>query len=173
MTHPWRDDPRLKGRFHPQAPDDLQVLVHDGGPRLTDRSPELVWVTVTGGSDNVFVGRVLNQPQQLNSVQQGVSIKFVATTGEHLLKVTDKYLAERPHWIIQPCSQCGLNELFDAPSDLIRVIFPNIPADSSMGMFTTFCGVCGGVQVVQDVNVATTDLQAAEPKFKKWWQFWK
>jgi hypothetical protein len=35
MDSRWRDDPLLKGRFHPDFPDDLQVVVHDGGPRLT------------------------------------------------------------------------------------------------------------------------------------------
>ena len=70
MTNSWRNHPHLQGRFHPQALDDLQVLVHDGGPRLTDRSPEEVWVTVTGCDGNVFTGRVVNQPHQLKSVAQ-------------------------------------------------------------------------------------------------------
>ncbi len=44
----WRNHPTLESRFHPEHPDDLEVLVHDGGPRMTDCRPELVWVTVTG-----------------------------------------------------------------------------------------------------------------------------
>ncbi len=40
---PWRSDPLLEGRFHPEYPDDLQVIVHDGGPRLTKNAPELMW----------------------------------------------------------------------------------------------------------------------------------
>src|SRR5215471_14876033 len=31
----WREHPLLKSRFHPEFPDDLQVIVHDGGPRLS------------------------------------------------------------------------------------------------------------------------------------------
>lgn len=62
----WRDNQKLHRRFHAVAPDDLQVLVHDGGPLLTDRSPEAIWVIVTGcDSDEVFKGRILNQPKQL------------------------------------------------------------------------------------------------------------
>lgn len=172
MSQLWRDHPRLKGRFHPDAPDDVQVLVHDGGPRLTDSSPEAVWVTVTGcDADDVFTGHVLNQPQQLESVVQGTEIKFIAPSGDHLLMVTDRYLAERPMWIIQPCNQCGLDELFDAPSDLMRVIVPDIPEGATMAMFTSFCGVCGGVQVVQDAKGEFP--KSEEQPTKKWWQFWK
>jgi len=38
--------------------------------------------------------------------------------------------------------------LFDAPSDLQAKIFPNVPADAKMEAFTSFCPVCGGVQMV-------------------------
>jgi len=174
MTHAWHDHPKLERRFHPEAADDLQVLVHDGGPRLSDRSPELVWVTVTGcDSNDVFSGRVLNQPTQLTTVEQGTNIKFIAPSGKHLLMVTDKYIQERPNWIIHPCNQCGLDELFDAPSDLIRVVFPDLPEGGSMGMFSSFCGVCGGVQVVQDKDLEIKDQPPIQKSTKKWWQFWK
>ena len=62
------------------------------------------------------------------------------------------------------------------PSDLIRKIFPNVPADVEMGAFTTFCGDCGGIQVVHrpDLNPENVEL-APEPDApkKKWWQFGK
>jgi hypothetical protein len=86
--------------------------------------------------------------------------------------VTQKYLEERSKWIIHPCNQCGLDELFDAPSDLIQKIFPDTPAGSSLGMFTSFCGACGGVQVVQDKDASIEDAQKPLP-VKKWWQFWQ
>ena len=44
MNAPWRTDPLLAGRFHQNYPDDLQVVVHDGGPRLSVIGPELMWV---------------------------------------------------------------------------------------------------------------------------------
>ena len=46
MSFEWRNDPKLQGRFHTGHPDQLQVLVHDGGPRITPRKPESVWVKV-------------------------------------------------------------------------------------------------------------------------------
>jgi hypothetical protein len=146
----WRTHPKLEGRFLPEYPDDLQVIVHDGGPRITDKRPEAVWVTVTGCDGDIFVGRVLNQPSQLRTVRQGQQIKFIKPeAGKHLILVTDKYLRERSSWTIHPCQKCGLTELFDAPSDLVRVVFPNVPEDAFMEGFTSFCPLCGGVQVLE------------------------
>ncbi|HEY1187878.1 MAG TPA: hypothetical protein VGE74_09485, partial [Gemmata sp.] len=147
----WQEHPKLQGRFHPEYPDDLQVLVHDGGPRLTRNAPELMWVRVTGCAGDAFTARLLNQPHHLASVKLGDEIRFVVPDGgEHPLRVTEKYLAERPDWGITPCNKCGLSELFDAPSDLIRVVFPNAPADGAqMQAFTVFCGACGGVQLAR------------------------
>jgi len=176
MTQAWRDHPELRGRFHPDAPDDVQILVHDGGPRITDRSPEAVWATVTGcAGDDVFTARIVNQPHQLKSIAQGSEIKFVSPSGAHLLMVTAKYLLERPDWSIHPCDQCGLDELFDPPSDLMRAIFPDIPKDAIMEVFTSFCGACGGVQIVQYKDAELDDQPTTEPqpRSRKWWRFWK
>ncbi|MBI1914701.1 MAG: hypothetical protein HYS12_08185 [Planctomycetes bacterium] len=164
----------MQGKFHEEYADDLQVMVHDGGPRLTSRHPEIVWVRVDGGDGDVFTGYVLNHPHQLQSVAEGSVIRFIVPeSGEHPLMVTEKYLAERPHWEIIPCNRCGLSELLDAPSDLIRVVFPNLPEESAQStMFTAFCGVCGGLLVVQarDAKLGRAGHGARK---KKWWQFWK
>lgn len=150
MANTWRDDSRLRGKFHPEYPDSLQVLIHDGGPRFTDRRPELVWVRVTGIEGDAFTGEVLNQPQQLVGVHERSIIRFlVPASGPHPLMVSEKYLRERGNWVIQPCQGCGLSELFDAPSDLIQKVFPDAPPGAIIETFTAFCGVCGGVQVIQ------------------------
>ena len=69
--------------------------------------------------------------------------------------VTPKYLGERSEWAVSPCNKCGLRYLFDAPSDLIKVIFPNLPPGSDIKMFTSFCGLCGGggVHLVSQGNI--------------------
>jgi hypothetical protein len=150
MANEWRQHPKLLGRFHPECPDDLQVVVHDGGPRMSDRSPERVWVRVRSLHADVFSGQVLNQPRQLNTVRQNTEIRFIMPDGgKYPLQVREKYLHERSDWIVHPCQKCGLSELFDAPSDLIRKIFPNTPPDAVMEMFSAFCGQCGGVQIVE------------------------
>ena len=48
MPYEWSKHPLLQERLHPEHPDDLEVIVHDGGPRITDRKPELMWVTIAG-----------------------------------------------------------------------------------------------------------------------------
>jgi hypothetical protein len=88
MDTPWRNHPSLKGRFHPEAPDDIQVIVHNGGPRTTTVTPELIWVSVSGIDDQeVFRGKVLNEPHQVAGLAQGSEIAFLATNGEHALMV--------------------------------------------------------------------------------------
>lgn len=145
----WRSDPRLQGRFHPEYPDDVQVIVHDGGPRITDRRPEVVWVRVMRCDGEVFRGQVLNRPNQLEKVKQGDIIRFIVPkAGEYPILVREQYLKEREDWIIIPCNRCGLTELFDPPSELIKVVFPSVPTGGIIDMFTAFCGVCGGVQVL-------------------------
>ncbi|EYF05085.1 DUF2314 domain-containing protein [Chondromyces apiculatus] len=146
----WRHHPALSGRLHPQYRDDVQVVVHDGGPRMTEHRPELVWVRVSGMDGEVFTGKVLNQPHQLQTVKQGSEIQFVVPArAPQPLQVREKYLRERGSWEITPCDKCGLGELFDAPSDLLPVVFPDAPADAEMEMFSARCGGCGGVQVVR------------------------
>jgi hypothetical protein len=90
--------------------------------------------------------------------------------------VTDKYLRERGDWIIHPCRKCGFSELFDAPSDLIRVVFPNTPPDAQMSMFTAFCPLCGGVQgVASRANPVSGGEEAGPPAAlarRPWWRFW-
>ncbi len=177
MANEWREHAKLKGKFLPDHPDDLQVFVHDGGPRITRNPAEAVWVTVTGADGEVFRGRVLNQPHNLRAVRQGSEIKFVVADGaEFPIMVTDKYLRERGAWVFHPCQKCGFAELFDAPSDLIRVVFPNTRPDAQMCMFTTFCPLCGGVQGVEakDDPAATDSGPAYLTQAAKspWWKFW-
>jgi hypothetical protein len=113
-----------------------------------DRRPEVVWVTVTEYSGDVFKGRVLNQPNQLRTVKQGDLILFIVPErSEFPLRVTARYLEERSQWTLHPCTRCGLTELFDAPSDLLRAVFRNTPPGASIETFTALCGACGGIQI--------------------------
>jgi predicted nucleic-acid-binding Zn-ribbon protein len=129
---------------------------------------------VNGGSGDVFCGRVLNQPEQLTSSAQGSQIHFIVPqNGKYPLSVTEKYLAQRSEWTIHPCNRCGMSELFDPPSELIRIVFPNLPEGTSLETFTAFCGACGGVQAVEkkiyQLPGQTTDKTIAK---RKWWKFW-
>ena len=153
MPSPWKEHPKLQGRFHPDFPDDLQVIVHEGGPHTSDRRPELVWVRVTECQDKVFSGIVLNKPSQLQNIAQGSRIQFIVPEGgQHPLQVTGKYIQERSSWrLLAPCQKCGLTELFDPPSQLLASSFPSLAANQlSKGFtFTTRCGWCGAGVVVR------------------------
>jgi len=146
----WRNDALLKSRFLPDYPDDLQVIVHDGGPRIAEAPPELVWARVNGTKkEGLFTAIVLNKPHGLKGVSEGSSILFMMKHGwEHPVQVRDIYLQERHDWTIRACDKCGFDELFDPPSALVAKIFPNLPTDAKMDAFTSFCPLCSGVQVV-------------------------
>jgi hypothetical protein len=143
---PWRTDPGLRGKFHPQYPDDLQVLVHDGEPRRSGKRTEVCWVRVDAGEGGRYDGALLNQPHQLATVKAGQRIRFLASPGgRHPLYVTEEYLRERSGWDIQPCPSCGMHETLDPPSVMARTRFPD--AESSgvavPVMFTAHCALCG------------------------------
>jgi hypothetical protein len=154
---PWRNDGLLKERFLPDYPDDLQVIIHDGGPRITEAMPELIWARVDGMTkDGHFTAVVLNQPHGLKNVTAGGKIQFMMKPAwEHPVQVRDEYLKERPDWKIHACDKCGFDELFDPPSALLAKIFANVPADAKTEAFTSFCPLCRGVQVVahKDANL--------------------
>jgi hypothetical protein len=190
MSYDWRYHPTLVGRFHPDCPDDIQAVVHDGGPRFTDRTPEIVWVRITGMSQQpfgpVFTARVLNQPHNLQTVAQDQTVQLLAPDEFTLLVMaTDRYLADRAEWSISYCPSCGLSELFDAPSELQRKIFPQVPADAVMETFTTFCPACRQVMIVSkrkddepyvkrlEVNADSRQPFQPPPAKRKWWQFWR
>ncbi|NHZ98031.1 hypothetical protein [Massilia sp. CCM 8734] len=173
----WRTHPALSGKFHPDYPDDIQVIIHDGGPRITTLNPEAAWVTVTGVDGDVFSGRLIITPTQVTSVRLNQSIRFIATSNNHPVMVSDKYLEERPSWLIGACHKCGFDELLDAPSDLIKVVFPNIPADAEMEEFTAFCGACGGAQIVEarpapKAAAPLADAAQAAASERPWWKRW-
>jgi hypothetical protein len=173
----WRSDPALARHFHPDYPDDLQVLVHDGEPRRTGRAPEACWVRVTGlhavarvpggPSDPeltfdpaavvwheraIYRATLLNRPHQLQTIAQGDPLLFVAAKGlPHPLRVTEAYLAERPLWAVVACNRCGADEALDPPTTMARLRFPDAPEGSEPVAFTAFCP-CGGTMTLARVD---------------------
>jgi len=149
QTGRWHAHPKLKGRFLADHPNELLVIVHEGGPRLSSRRPEVVAVEVTGCEGEVFSGRILHQPIQLHSLRLGQRIQFIVPTAARFpVLVTEKYLEERSLWKIQPCKKCGFAELFDPPSELIALLSPNSAAAANRESFKTVCALCGGPQLV-------------------------
>jgi hypothetical protein len=146
----WRDDPRLAGRFHPDFPDDLQVLVHDGGPRVSKNPPELIWARIVAArdTDGDYDAVALNQPYQLSSLKEGTRFVFRVRAGApHPFLVSDEYRADRPLWQIEPCSGCGVDDLLDPPSRLASLSF-RVPDGAVMAAFTQICPMCGKGQLV-------------------------
>lgn len=132
-------------------------------------------IRVTGMDGDFFRGVILNKPHKLQSVDYGREIRFMVAEGaEFPIMVTDRYLEERPAWIIHPCDSCGLSEMFDAPSDYFRAAFPDAPADG-LAAFTAFCPLCSGIQGIEEKKLHKKLACPEVPgltRAKPWWQFW-
>jgi hypothetical protein len=150
----WRTDPTVKSKFVTQYPDDIQVVVHEGDMRITQRPLELIWVKITGHAAPYYKGFLLNQPQNLATLHQGSEIIFKIETGcEHPVRVLEEYIKDRKEWIVKPCEGCGLNEAFSPVAALTKLSFPNNPPDSTVEAFTSRCNLCGGTQVIYHKDV--------------------
>lgn len=160
----WRNDPDLADKFHPDYPDDVQVIVHEGSYRFTDAKPEVMWARIfaklgwthnTGEEGYAYKAQLLNQPHQLKTVKLGDEILLVGHAGyQYTIRVTHEYITERDFYTIRPCDKCNLPELFDPISKLMEKVFPDMPKETEDGgpvypMFSSFCPVCGGVMVVR------------------------
>jgi hypothetical protein len=71
----WRADARLAGRFHPDYPDDLRVLVGEDTP--AGFQVEAVWVSLRSCSAEGCAGVLLNQPEVVRlRLGQTVAFRF-------------------------------------------------------------------------------------------------
>ena len=170
----WHRDPAFEGKFHPQYPDDVQVIVHEGSFRFTETKPELMWAKIlepyevtdiNGGTIRAYKAQLLNQPFNLKTIKMGSEILFIAPLRyRHPIRVTEQYLADRREYDIEPCNRCGLNELFDPISQIIEKVFPQMKEalekeHQALPMFTSLCPVCGGVLIVKHKGFANAPTQ--------------
>ncbi|HEY4179146.1 MAG TPA: hypothetical protein VGM90_20020 [Kofleriaceae bacterium] len=194
----WRADPALQGQFHAEFPDDLQVMVHDGEPRRTQKVPEACFVRITSIAGSlrlphapagasppfkaallsftdrpVYSATLLNQPHKLSTVRANESILFVTAPGlPHPLHVTAQYLRERPQWVIAPCSGCGGDQTLDPMSTMAKTRFPNAPGGMVPMAFTSICP-CGGTMMLTMTDLPLSAAPGAATDGKKpWWKFW-
>ena len=151
MSKEWENCAALLGRTHPNYPDDLQVVVHQGGPRFSSLPPEYIWVKIIGYDQGIFKGTIRNKPHNLTDYKLGSEILFHIPSNKSCKPVmlTQEVVHESKQWTVVPCTK-GYNEiLFDPPSKFVEKIFPNLGADNGPEAFTYFCGICGGVMVVR------------------------
>ncbi|HEY4058185.1 MAG TPA: hypothetical protein VGM39_16345 [Kofleriaceae bacterium] len=197
----WHSDPALTFPYA-EFPDDLQVMVHDGEPRRTQKQPEACFVRITGIAGTlripsapqgtpppltadkltfterpIYTATVLNKPHHLTTVRAMESIYFVTSPGvPHPVHVTAQYLRERPQWSLTPCNKCGADQALDPMSVMAATRFPNAPGGAVPIMFSAFCP-CGGTQMLAMTElppgVAPGSTASASGDGKKpWWKFW-
>ncbi len=169
MNNPWRVNPKLKDKFHPEYPDDIEAIVHEGF-RVSDSKPEQMWIRVQEFDGSIFKAILLNQPFQLKNLKQGDKCLFILEPKLGVLvRVTTEYLNDIKMWEITPCDKCSNSTLFDPPSRIMHAAFPGLPEGATTEGFTTFCPFCGGVIIVKNVGLQVNK----KVKKKRWYEFWK
>ncbi len=166
MNSHWKDHPRLRHRWHPEHPDRLRVLLHDGGPHTAKAPPELHTVQVVERRGQVFFGSLLSTPRRLVRTRVGDRVAFlVPHRAPHPVQVRDDYLAERRQWRWEPCGRCGFSELFDPPSQLLQ----RHSGDAELRgqpRFETSCPLCGGCVRVE-TNPSTRRLRRPKRRARR------
>lgn len=98
-ARPWRSEPRLSGQFHSKDfPDDVQVLFEATQDGV--RHVESMWVTVLGHDDRTdrYLGRLLNTPDFVRTVQDADNVVFhLGTPGQY---TGIRGLPERSIWLV-------------------------------------------------------------------------
>ena len=169
----WHSDAELQGRFHPDAVDDVEVVIHDGHPGMSGRTPERAWVRIYDKRGRVYRGTLLNQPFTLTTVSKGDDVLFVAPPGcQYLIRVSEQYLAERDNWDIQPCNQCGLTETFDPPSEMLKNTQVPPEYHAQVPQITAPCPLCPGTQILLRKGAQPPSPPPATPAPQKtsWWK---
>ncbi|MEO1227322.1 MAG: hypothetical protein AAFZ18_00350 [Myxococcota bacterium] len=91
---PWRDDPRLASRFHPEYPDDLRVAVSGAG------AIEYVWISLRSCSKKGCSGRLLNQPMNVPlELGQTLTFAFEHVPTRGLIPATAEGRAPTPEFV--------------------------------------------------------------------------
>lgn len=150
----WRNDTDIKSNFiYEDYPDDLPVIVYDENYKTSKTQLENIWVRTIGVYEDYYLGRIMNKPTQLVTLKENEIIIFKIKNGTQTpTMVTDNYLIERENWKITPCDKCGFTELFDSPSELFKIMFERNESDDEIVSFSTFCNLCGGVQIIESIS---------------------
>ena len=166
----WRENPLLKDKFHQQYPDDIEAIVHEGF-RASTNEPEVVWIRITDMNGQLITAELLNQPTYLHSFKAGTTYSFLLSASGKIIFVTPQYLKEISDWTFHACEKCANDVLFDTPSKIQQIAFPNLPEGAVLQTFTTFCPLCGSAVALESKDV--DDDGGDERPAKKWYEFWK
>lgn len=143
--HPWRSDPALSERFHPDYPDDLRVEFFFGA------AAETMWVRTTGVNREVngYEGELMNQPYSNESrLASGDLVIYRAVRGMlNPIWVDPDARAHLGRWTSE-CTECGFDLLFESAEAIAGRQF-DIQDGMKMDMFTTRCRRCGGRMLVR------------------------
>lgn len=143
---PWRKDPLLAGRFHPQHPNDLQVSFF----LPAHRQVEQMWVRLDREvpSLGAWGGTLLNTSHLDPTLTQGTRVDVRGAKGAKAPLWVSAVMAKNLERWDAVCSACGFDLVLEPVEALLARQFPGMPEGSVMEVFTTRCAMCNQTQSV-------------------------
>jgi hypothetical protein len=147
----WREDAKLKDKFHARHPDDLKVIFFF--PEI--RRAEAMWVRIIGLDAEIggYRGILLNQPQSAKEpkVQSVVSVRSTVGVPEPVY-VSPTMRANWFDWRCV-CRGCGFDLLFETVEDMKKRLYTQLPPNTQMQMFTSRCLLCAETVVIENKHL--------------------
>jgi hypothetical protein len=148
----WREDPKLKEKFHARHPDDLKAIFFF--PEV--RRAEAMWVRLIGVDPEVggYRGILLNQPQSAKEpkVQSVVTVRSTIGVPEPV------YISPvmKHNWGVWKCfcRGCGFDLLFESIDDIKKRAWSQLPPGTQLQTFTTRCLLCAETVVVENREIS-------------------
>ena len=137
---PWRTDPALAGRFHPQYPDDVETTFI----LLGKKTLEKMWVRISEVVPRVgYRGVLLNTSHLEPALAQGARV-LIRPSKSHppALWVPDGACADNLREWSSVCEKCGFDLVFIPISELAKMQFPDAPPGAVFERMTTRCLMC-------------------------------
>ncbi len=160
---PWRKDPLLAGRFHPQHPNDLQVSFF----LPAHRQVEQMWVRLDGEVPalHAWGGTLLNTSHLDPALTQGTRVAVRGAKGAEAPLWVSEVMAKNLERWDATCSACGFDLVLEPVEALLARQFPGLPEGSVMEAFTTRCAMCNQTQSVslRRDGAPLEETQGADP----------
>lgn len=140
IDSPWHGDPDLQGLFHPDCPDDVEVLFFFPHKRVKEK----MWVRLQQIRPDIggYQGELLNSSYTLNALTKGRQIMLRKSPGLPApFYLTPEMLENQRDWDIH-CTSCGFDAVFRPIGELASMQFPDAPDGALPVAFTTRCPLC-------------------------------
>ncbi len=158
---PWREDPRLAGKLHPQFRDDVQARFH----LVASQKIELMWVRLDRAVPELdaYEGALLNTAHHDSELRAGTRVRVRVAPGvKEPVWLSPVALANQLAWTAR-CTACGFDLVLTPIDELAQRQFAALPPGSTLEALTTRCATCGQTQLLERREVRSGPPEPGVP----------